>query len=134
MGVVLDRIRLAQEPSEVLIRSLIDSKSIKRFSDVSIEEFLAAIREWGKGLYVVGLDMHVGIVVFDDMGLRFIHSTYVEPACVVLEDAEKSVILTGSRYRVLGRLSADQYFVLAWLKGGHEGTGGVSNTEGNDEQ
>ena len=97
----------------------IPTQSIKRFSDVPIQNFLADIRKWGKGLYIVGLDVHVGFVLFDDTGIRFIHSSYMNPVCVIQEKAEESVILAGSHYRVLGKLSGDQYFVLAWLKGVH---------------
>lgn len=117
VGVVLDRIKLAQQPSETIIKQLVGSDAIKRFRNIPIEKFVAAIREWGEGLYVVGLDCHVGFIVFDDMGVRFIHSSYLEPLCVVREDAIESTILKSSRYRVLGKLTSDHHFLLAWLKG-----------------
>lgn len=47
IGVDLERVRLAQVPSEVMIRSLAGPGAIQRFSDVPIETFLGAVREWG---------------------------------------------------------------------------------------
>ncbi len=117
MGVDLARVRLAQQPSEILIKSLVGSAAIKRFSDVKVEKFLAAVRNWGQGLYIVGLDMHVGFIVSDDTGIHFVHASYMAPLCVVQEDAAESVILAGSRYRVLGKLTGDNDFLLAWLQG-----------------
>jgi hypothetical protein len=118
LGVSLDRVRLAQQPSEAIIKSLVGPDAVRRFSDVPLTTFLDDIRAWGHGLYIVGLDIHVGFIVHDDAGTRFIHSSYLEPACVVDEPAADSVILADSRYRVLGKLTADRDFLLSWLRSG----------------
>ncbi len=117
MGVVLNRFRLAQEPSEAMIRSLVSSDVIRRFSDVSIDSFVAVVREWGVGLYIVGLDIHVGFLICDARQVSFLHSSYQDPLCVLRENARESAILAGSRYRVLGKLTGDSNFLLFWLKG-----------------
>ena len=114
-GVALERVRLAQQASEVMIKALTSERFIRRFSDVPIEEFVAAIEEWGEGLYVVGLDIHTGFVTNVNDRVSFVHSSYVKPHCVVKEDARTSPILLSSRYRVLAKLSDDDELIEGWL-------------------
>ena len=117
VGVTLNRVRLAQQASEKIIKTLVGPKSIRRFSNASLETFLDAVREWGDGLYIVGLDIHVGFIVNEGGNVRFIHSSYVGPLCVVDENAAGSQILASSSYRVFGKLTGDDRFMLAWLRG-----------------
>ncbi len=116
-GVHLERVHLAQQASEAIIRSLVSVGSIKRFSNASLGNFVVAVQKWGKGLYIVGLDFHVGFIVNDDKGVHFLHSSFVPPSCVISEPAGTSPVLGSSRYRVLGKLSDDQGFLKAWLLG-----------------
>jgi hypothetical protein len=115
LGVALDRIGLAQEPAERIIRALVAPAQISRFSDTPHERLLAALRRQGDGLYLVGLDIHVGFIVQEGETVHFIHSSYGEPRCVVVEEASAAPILAGSRYRVLGKLSGDGHFLRSWL-------------------
>lgn len=88
-GWKVERARLAQQASENIILSLTNGPDVKRFRGVAIEDFAKAIKEWGDGLYVVGLDIHTGFV--------------------------ESKILSSSRYRVIGKLSADDQLIAKWL-------------------
>ncbi|MBN2354208.1 MAG: hypothetical protein JXD23_16690 [Spirochaetales bacterium] len=117
-GLRLDRIVLGQEPSETLIRSLVDVTSIRRYSNASGAEFLAACRKLAPGLYVLGLDKHVGFLSVDSSGVYFIHSTLLAPYSVVREPASSSRALMTSSYRVLGALSSDTRLLSRWLGGG----------------
>ncbi len=114
-GLKIDRIALAQLPSETLIRTLVPEESILRYSNVSGEAFLDACRGLAPGLYVLGLDKHVGFLVIDSAGASFIHSTLLPPYSVVREPAASSRALMRSAYRVLGNLSGDKSFLLKWL-------------------
>jgi len=114
-GCALDRIRLAQVPSETMIRELLAPESIQRFSDTPIDRFLRSVLESGPGLFIVGLDCHVGFIRCDDSNVRFVHSSYMSPWRVVDEPARQSRILAGSRYRVLGKLANDEVFLNSWL-------------------
>jgi hypothetical protein len=116
-GFRVERERLAQQASELIIKTLTSERYIKRFSDVPLASFVEAIREWGPGLYVVGLDIHTGFMLLDGEEVWFVHSSYVQPAHVVKEAAASSIILGQSRYRVAGRISADHELMLKWLKG-----------------
>jgi len=114
-GWQVERSRLAQQASENIILSLTTQTYVKRFSRVGIEDFAKAVKDWGEGLYVVGLDIHVGFIVNTGGEVWFVHSSYVEPYEVVKESAVESRILSASKYRVLGKLTADDRFVTKWL-------------------
>lgn len=117
-GFQIDRIRLAQLPSEELILGVCDPRDVRRFSDVPAPDFVEAVRRQGAGLYIVGLDNHVGFLVHDGQQVRFVHSTVVGKAEVVDEPALESGPLVFSRYRVVGRVLGDRA-VVKWLDSGH---------------
>jgi len=115
-GFDLPRIRMAQVASETMIRSLVSEDHIKRFSDAAIEDFSKAVRQWGPGLYVVGLDMHTGFIFCANGKVWFLHASYQPPYQVIKEPIERSAILVASRYRVLGKLS-DPTLLRKWFLG-----------------
>jgi hypothetical protein len=114
-GAKVQRVSMAQQASENIIKSLTTAKFIKRFSNITIEKFVADIENQGEGLYVVGLDNHVGFILHDGKDVWFIHSSYGEPSEVIKEKAIESVILSSSKYRVTGKISADDSFIIKWL-------------------
>ena len=115
-GWKLQRARLAQQASENIILSLTSDTHVKRFRRVALAEFVGAVKHWGAGLYIVGLDVHVGFIVNTGDEVYFIHSSYVEPYMVVSEKAMESRILAASKYRVLGKVTADDVFIKKWLR------------------
>lgn len=116
-GFRVDRARLAQLPSEQLILGFCDPRDVRRFSDTSAPEFVAAVRRQGPGLFIVGLDYHVGFLVNDGREVRFVHSTVVGAGEVVDEPALDSGPLVWSRYRVVARALSDRV-VARWLEAG----------------
>src|SRR4051812_36858226 len=99
-GFSLKRIKLAQCPSEEMIKTICTRSSIHRYSDLSLSEFASETEKMGFGLYVVGLDNHTGFILNDGNEAFFIHSTFVRPACVIKEKVNESKVLANSRYRV----------------------------------
>ncbi len=116
-GLLLPRVELAQLPSETMIRRLIDASLITRFSEVPIDRFLQQVRQRGRGIYLVGLDIHTGFVLCDGQRVEFVHSSYVDPLCVVREEARRASILLSSDYRVLGKLTGDHGLLKCWILG-----------------
>lgn len=114
-GVTLQRVSLAQQASENIVKSLTDESHIKRFRNVEISKFVNEINNSGTGLYVVGLDNHVGFILNDGTEIYFVHSSYGEPCEVIKEKAISSPILSGSKYRVIGKISGDEKLILKWL-------------------
>ena len=116
-GFQLERARLAQQASEKIILSLVEAKYVQRFRNASLEDFVAAVRQQGAGLYVVGLDFHVGFILHNGQEVYFVHSAYANPAEVMKEVAARSPILGDSKYRVLGALTADDQLLAKLLNG-----------------
>ena len=116
-GWKVERVRLAQQASENIILSLTTDRHVKRFRRVAIRDFVDAVKQSGTGIYIVGLDIHVGFIVNTGDEVYFIHSSYVEPYTVVKEKAIESRILAGSNYRVLGNVLADDRLIGNWLTG-----------------
>lgn len=114
-GWKVQRTRLAQQASENIILSLTGEPYIKRFRRVAIGDFVKAVQDWGPGIFVVGLDVHTGFIVNDGDEVYFVHASYAEPFVVVKEKALDSKILQASKYRVLGRITADDTFIAKWL-------------------
>lgn len=114
-GLKVERAKLAQQASEKIILSLTTEDHVKRFRNKNIEEFVKAIDNWGEGLYIVGLDFHVGFLVNDGAKTYFIHSSYIEPRKVVREIALVSKVLASSKYRVAGKISEDNELLAKWL-------------------
>ncbi|MBN1670010.1 MAG: hypothetical protein JXR37_03190 [Kiritimatiellae bacterium] len=111
-GLDIDRVRLARAPSEAMIRELIGSEHIRRYSNWPVADFRNAVLKWGAGLYIVGLDTHTGFVFCDGHRVFFIHSA---ARGVVRQPFGESPEMVASRYRVLGKLSADEALASKWL-------------------
>ncbi len=116
-GFRLQRVRLAQQAAEQIVKKLVSESNIRRFSDVPLDEFVSSVKDWGRGLYVVGLDCHVGFIVNDGSEVYFVHSTFVGPCMVMSEVARESSVLEYSRYRILGRITADRRLIRCWITG-----------------
>jgi hypothetical protein len=114
-GLKVERAKLAQQASEKIILSLTNEDYVKRFRNAKIEDFVEAIEKWGEGVYLVGLDFHVGFIINDGGKTYFIHSSYIEPRRVVKETAAGSEILASSKYRIIGKISADNELLTKWL-------------------
>ncbi len=104
-GVAVDRVRLAQAASEKMILETTERASVRRYSDASLEDFLAGVRSQGEGYYIVGLDHHTGFLKVERDGvIAFIHSG---PGRGVVEESPADAPeLANSRYRVTGKIVA----------------------------
>lgn len=73
------------------------------------------IRSRGEGLYIVGLDIHVGFIIYRDNKITFCHSSYYNPPLkVVSQDALDKSPLTDSKYRVIGKILDDK-MIVKWI-------------------
>jgi hypothetical protein len=100
---------------ENVIKSLTTASLIKRFDNTPIEKFVDEVKKSGAGLYIVGLDIHVGFILNNGEEIYFVHSSYVEPKEVIREKAAEPPILSTSKYRVIGKISADDQLMTKWL-------------------
>jgi len=114
-GMKIPRIKMSQAASEQTIKSLVPKKKIKRFSNLSLENFISKVQSMGNGLYIVGLDNHIGLLLVEEKETWFIHSTAYSPKSVIKEKALKSPALEYSSYRVVGKLSDNNFLTKKWL-------------------
>jgi hypothetical protein len=117
VGFKVNRIKLAQQPSQRIIETFMD----KTERNVLVEKPMTVIREYlkkkGDGLYIVGLDSHVGFVSVSGDDMAFIHSSYYEPESFVKsENIDSKNPLSDSKYRVFGKILSDE-MVRGWLSG-----------------
>jgi hypothetical protein len=118
-GFSVERIRLAQQPSGNIIRTLTSRENTTRLVGKTFGEFRTALRERGAGVYVIGLDRHVGLIAQTATGdAAFIHSDGGANKCVIVEPVESSASLRRSRWREFANLSADDALLERWLTGG----------------
>ena len=103
-GLPVQRIKLAQCASEEMIKAVCDKPTIHRYRNISLTDFTKHIRNMEFGLYIVGLDNHTGFILNDSIEIYFIHSTYINPGCVIKEKANQSAVLASSKYRVIGKV------------------------------
>ncbi len=115
-GLNLERVKLAQCASEQMITTLVQPKYIQRFSHIAMDNFITAIQQQGYGLYIVGLDNHTGFIYNDGREIYFIHSTFVGTRNVQQEKAAASWVLQQSKYKVLGKISADEKVLERWME------------------
>ena len=106
---------MAQQASEFIILSLVPATSVQRFHGVDVERVVDAVHAGGDGLYLVGLDYHVGFLLREQGEVRFCHSSYLAPATVVCEPAMTALALP-SNYTVLGKLMQTP-MMSSWLEG-----------------
>ncbi|NNB85014.1 hypothetical protein HI292_05525 [Corallococcus exiguus] len=114
-GFRIERVRMAQQPAEHIVKTLAPALTTWRFRDRPVSEVIDRLRSAGAGLYVVGLDYHVGFLWNDSAKIWMCHSSYLGEAKVVCEDALTSPAMV-SRYHVVGKLLEDG-MMDAWMKG-----------------
>jgi len=116
MGFRVQRIKLAQQVSQKIINTMTSGKkSIS--AGWKMDRVLKGLDKTGDGVYIVGLDTHVGFVIKKGDVVRFVHSNYYRSnRMVVCEEAVGSNPLNDSNYRVFGKLF-DNVMLVKWLEG-----------------
>ncbi|MDA7518873.1 hypothetical protein N9124_02155 [bacterium] len=115
-GFQVERIHLAQQPSQNIIRTFLPRHQMHIEAGLSYDRFLEKFKSHGPGIHIVGLDRHVAfIVVSEDGELRFIHSSGGAAKCVVDQDQRKAHALRKSKYRVTGNISRSDDVIHQWL-------------------
>ena len=103
-GFNIDHVKLQRQPAELIIKTLAPKSHIKRWRNKSTETFIEGVQAMGPGLYIIGLDFHVGyLLVREDLEVRFIHASYVTHT-VLDEPADVAEPIVTSKYRVVGKL------------------------------
>ena len=114
-GFAVNHKKLQRQPSELIIKTFADGGDVRRFRNRSMHDFVTGVRAMGDGLYIIGLDFHVGFLRVRGDEVRFIHASYVTHT-VVDEDATTAAPIVSSKYRVVGKLLTRRT-MRAWRSG-----------------
>lgn len=114
------RVRFGQATARAIQLALVPSPAAHhRFFSIPGLELERRIRALGDGLYVIGLDVHVGFVVVRDGAVRLLHASYTGARVVVDEPLGTAVAIENSRkagYFVTA-LTADDALAQVWMQG-----------------
>lgn len=103
MGFRIPRIKWGQQHADYVIHKL--TNDIKRFKEVPIQAIESYIKGKGEGLYIVGLDSHIGYIFYHRGWMRFVHSNYYLPKIGVMsEDIDSNNPLNRSTIKVIGKI------------------------------
>ena len=115
MGFDIPRVKWAQQASEYMIKKV--TSDIKRFHNKPMKDIVDYIESKGEGLYIVGLDRHIGYIYYKDGKMSFVHANYYRPKIGVMsEPLIGRNPLNDSKYRVVGKIFGDE-MIKNWLLG-----------------
>lgn len=98
------------------IQSIAPKRAIRYFRRRPMSEFLDTVRAMGPGLFVIGLDFHIGFLRLGPRGMRFIHASYLPPHRVIDEPARSAIPIVTSKHRVVGKI-LQPGMLRAWISG-----------------
>jgi hypothetical protein len=116
-GFRVDRYKLAQQPSENILRTFLKSDGCLLKVGQDFESYAEWVEGMEPGVYLMGLDSHVGFIVNGAEGTRFYHSSGWQKRGVVNEAGNKAGALRHSNWRMIGGLTADPEVIRTWLGG-----------------
>ncbi|MCP4680362.1 MAG: hypothetical protein GY854_33725 [Deltaproteobacteria bacterium] len=92
-------------------------KDIHRYFNTSPDHLEEKLKKLDNGLYVIGLNCHIGFLHITDGRVNFLHSSYTSPQQVVIEPLAKSeaIVLSESAGYVVSPLFQDTRLVDYWL-------------------
>lgn len=114
-GFNMPRVKWAQQASEYYITRM--TSDVKRFSGATVEKVSLWVQNRPDGLYLAGLDNHVGFIHKSGDEIRFIHASYYDPKIgVQSEELDGDNPFAKSQYRVIGRILGKE-MVRKWILG-----------------
>lgn len=120
-----DRFRLGQAAALDIQKSLTGGAGkVHRFLSIPPADLRARLAPLDDGLYVIGLDVHVGLVVIRGDVVRFVHASYTGDQVVSDEPLAEAVAIARSQRRgyfvsplVTTTGAGDDWLIERWLEG-----------------
>ena len=114
-GIKINRYKVAQQAAEKIVTLIASEQNIKRFRNSPIDVIQSDMKLRGDGLYIVGLDFHVGYLLQAGDSTHFIHSNYLNRSGVMKESPWRNSVFYYSRYKIIGKIDTDESFLKNWL-------------------
>lgn len=114
---VATRFKYAQAPALEVQRTLADK--VHRFFSVPGEVLAAKIAALGEGVYIIGLNNHIGFVVVDAEGVHLVHASYTDGQVVIDEPLASAQAIANSREKgyFVSPVLQDARTIDLWLRG-----------------
>lgn len=111
------RFKFAQAPALRVQEAL--AEKVHRFYSIPGEELAAKIAALGEGVYIIGLNIHIGFVVVDGRGVRLVHASYTDGQVVTDEPLASAAAIANSREKgyFVSPVLADARTLDLWLRG-----------------
>ncbi len=114
-GFNLNRYRIAQADATTIARSIQTDNNLIELYNKTPDDLIKYVKNNLKeGLYIVGLECHVGYILYRKNEVFFIHSNYFFPVEIVIEKAIDSPALVSSIY-VIGKITTNKQTIIKWL-------------------
>lgn len=120
MGVNINRYRMAQQSALSEIKTIQKNKPLhytQQDDTLGYQKLIKQLKQDLKeGIYMVGLDFHVGYLYKRKNALYFIHSNYMDPVAVEKENVNDSAAFANSYHYYIGNITHNKEFIIKWLK------------------
>ncbi|MDP3734071.1 MAG: hypothetical protein Q8R37_02490 [Nanoarchaeota archaeon] len=115
-GFNLERLDLGQLHAGNIILNINDNpENVRIYKNKDLAVVEEEVQQWGKGIYLVGLDTHTGFIINDGQGtINFVHSSYYADKKVVSEPLQGNNPFHDSKYRVIGKV-LDETVAKQWI-------------------
>lgn len=114
-GLNIDRVKIAQQASSKIIQTLCKRESIKSFYNKNYKGLKEYLRKSNDGLYIIGLDNHVGFIHKKDTSIVMIHSG-ANTGIVCRQRIDECGPVKYSKVHVIGNLLENEALMKKWLK------------------
>jgi hypothetical protein len=115
LGFNINRFKIGKAASEFIAKTFQLSQNVIILNDYTNEELTKYVKSnLEEGFYVVGLDCHVGYLLYYSNEVFFIHSSYIFPGTVVIEYGNYSRALN-SQIHVIGEITMNDSLIVKWL-------------------
>ncbi len=117
MGLNLDRYKMAQQPALNAMKSITTKLNIVMNPGSTPEKVVDFVKKKKQeGIYIIGLDYHVGFLLYKAGEVFFIHSSYLNPYKVTIEYALNSPALVASNTFCFAPVSGNEALMNKWLE------------------
>ncbi len=115
-GIDTDRYALGREAAGAVIQTICKRESIHIVKKNNFQRLFQYLKQQKDGVYILGMDWHIGFIVKKQNKIRFIHSRKPKHAGVLNEEAEDSPTLKLSNFYMIGNVLENERIIQQWVE------------------